>query len=205
MDEKKLEIVSKASAIFMRYGIKSVTMDDVARELGVSKKTIYQYFKDKNALVTEIIIAKTQQDKGECNLARYESGNAIDEMFAVSKMIVSKISSLNPSVFYDLKKYHPKAWEIMHKHRWEFVHKSILENIHRGVEEGLYRKDLNPDIISRINVSMMDVVFNGNSFPIDEFKYEEVFEEMFRFQIHGMANEKGLKYLMLNYNKNSQK
>lgn len=204
MDEKKIEILTKASAIFMRFGIKSVTMDDVARELGISKKTIYQYFKDKDALVTEIIIAKTQHDRGECNLVKDQSGNAIDEMFGISKMIISKISSLNPSVFYDLKKYHPKAWDIMNNHRWEFVHKSIKDNIKRGIEEGLYRDDMNPNVISRINVSMIDTVFNGKTFPVSEYKYDEVFEEMFRFQIHGMANEKGLKYLMSNYNKNQQ-
>lgn len=201
MDEKKLEILHGASAIFMRYGVKSVTMDDVARELGISKKTIYQYFKDKNDLVTEIIIAKTQEDKFACNSVSGESENAIDEMFGISRMIIAKISSINPAVFYDLQKYHPKAWNIMNEHRWEFVHKSFLDNIKRGIAEGVYREDMNPEIIARMNVSMTDMIFNGKTFRTTIFKYDMVFEEMYRFQIHGMANENGLKYLMSNYNK----
>lgn len=201
MDKKKLEILHKASETFMRFGIKSVTMDDLARELGISKKTIYQYFKDKNDLVDQIILAKTQEDKCECNGVRVESENAIDEMFGISKMIISRISTLNPTVIYDLQKYHPKAWSIMNEHRWNFVHQSFLDNINRGVEEGLYREDINPEIIARMNVSMTDTIFNGTTFPTTIFKYEQVFEEMFRFQIHGMANEKGLTYLLSNYNK----
>jgi AcrR family transcriptional regulator len=201
MDNKKIEILHGASAIFMRYGIKSVTMDDLARELSMSKKTIYQYFNDKNDLVDQIITAKTQEDKCECNLAKEESENAIDEMFKISKMIISKISTLNPTVFYDLQKYHPKAWNIMNEHRMDFVNESFLQNIKRGIEEGLYREDMNPEIIARMNVSMTDMIFNGKTFPNTIFKYEKVFEEMFRFQIHGMANEKGLKFLLSNYNK----
>jgi AcrR family transcriptional regulator len=201
MEEKKLEILHGASVIFMRYGVKSVTMDDVAKELGISKKTIYLYFKDKNDLVTEIIKSKTQEDKCECSNARETSENAIDEMFAISKMVIAKISSINPSVFYDLQKYHPKAWKIMNDHRWIFVHQSFLDNLKRGIDEGIYRADINPEIIARLNVSMTDLIFNGTTFPNETFKYDVVFEEMFRFQIHGMANEKGLNYLMSNYNK----
>jgi len=201
MGQKKLEILHNASMIFMRYGIKSVTMDDVARELGVSKKTIYLYFKDKNDLVTEIIKAKTQEDKSECVDVKSDSENAIAEMFAISKMVIAKISSMNPSVFYDLQKYHPKAWQLMNEHRWEFVYKSFLDNVNRGIEEGIYRNDINPEIVARMNVSMADMIFNGTTFPLEQFKYDTVFEEIFRFQIHGMANEKGLNYLLSNYNK----
>lgn len=200
MDSKKIDIIHKSTAIFMRYGIKSVTMDDIAKELGISKKTIYSIFKDKNELVNEIIIAKTTEDKCECEKVKSESGNAIDEMFGISRMIISKISSMNPSVFYDLQKYHPSAWEIMNKHRWEFVYKSFHTNLLRGIKEGIYRNDVNPDVIARINVSMTDMIFNGKTFPANIFKYDKVFEEMFRYQIHGMANEKGLNYLLTNYN-----
>jgi TetR/AcrR family transcriptional regulator, cholesterol catabolism regulator len=202
MDEKKSEIIVKASGIFMRYGIKSVTMDDIARELGISKKTIYIFFRDKDDLVTEIIKAKTTADKCECEKVRDLSGNAIDEMFGISKMIIAKISSINPSVFYDLQKYHPGAWEVMHQHRWDFVYKSFHANLVRGMKEGVYRQELDPEIISRLNASMTDMIFNGKTFSTTIFKYELVFDEMFRFQIHGMANEKGLSYLMSNYKKN---
>ena len=110
---------------------------------------------------------------------------------------------MNPSVFYDLQKYHPSAWEIMNKHRWEFVYKSFHTNLLRGISEGIYRQDVNPDVIARINVSMTDMIFNGKTFPSNIFKYDKVFEEMFRYQIHGMANKKGLNYLLTNYKSES--
>jgi TetR/AcrR family transcriptional regulator, cholesterol catabolism regulator len=200
MDEKKSEIIIKSAAIFMRYGIKSVTMDDLAKELMISKKTIYNHFKDKNELVTEIIKTKIEEEKCDCISAKLNAENAIDELFNISKMVIAKISSMNPAIFNDLLKHHPEAWALLTKHRWDYIYQSVLGNIERGIKEGIYREFSNPEIIARLNLSMTDLILNGETFPIELYKYEEVFEVTFRFQIHGMANEKGLKYLMSNYN-----
>jgi len=201
MDDKKIEILQKAAQVYMRYGIRSVTMDDLARELGISKKTIYIYFKDKDEIVQEIIRLKTQIDRMNCQLCGVEAKNAIDEMFSISQFVAEMIKNINPSVFYDLQKYHPEAWKILENHKWEFVYNQILNNIKRGVKEGLYRDNMNPELIARMHLAKTDMVFGGELFPIDQYNIEDVFIELFRFQIRGMANENGLKYLIERLNK----
>ena len=129
MDSKKIEILEKATQVFLKYGIKSVTMDDMARELAMSKKTLYNYFSDKNDLVVQIITMKTQYDQQKCQAVKKDANNAIDELFEISAYVSVMMQNIHPSVFYDLKKFHPEASEILHKHKWDFVKKMILENL----------------------------------------------------------------------------
>ncbi len=196
MDEKKLEIMERASNVYMKYGIKTVTMDDLARELGISKKTIYKYFTDKGDLVRSIIELKTGMDKALCMNCVQQADNAIDSLFNVSQLVVEHFTNINPTVFYDLRKYHPDAWGLMEKHKWEFVQSMIKENLERGINEGLYRSELNPDIVSRLYVSCTTAVTDANVFPWPEFKFQEVFMEMVLFQLFGMVSEKGRNYLI---------
>jgi TetR/AcrR family transcriptional regulator, cholesterol catabolism regulator len=195
MEEKKLEILHKTAQVYMRYGIRSVTMDDLARELSISKKTLYQHFPDKDTLVQEIMRLKIAMDQEISDAARQHAPNAIDEMFEISQSVGDMIRHVHPSVFYDLQKYHPKAWKILEDHKWNFVYNQILCNIHRGMQEGLYRENMNPELIARMHLAKTDMIFAGNLFPPNEFNLEEVFDELFRFQIRGMASEKGIEYL----------
>lgn len=195
MEEKKLEILHKTAQVYMRYGIRSVTMDDLARELSISKKTLYQHFPDKDSLVQEIMRLKITMDQEISDAARQHAPNAIDEMFEISQSVGDMIRHVHPSVFYDLQKYHPKAWEILEDHKWNFVYNQILSNIHRGMQEGLYRENMNPELIARMHLAKTDMIFAGNLFPPNEFNLEEVFDELFRFQIRGMASEKGIEHL----------
>lgn len=195
MDEKRLEILERASAVYMKYGIKSVTMDDLSRELGMSKKTIYKYFDDKSDLIRSIIEMKVAMDKALCMNSVQHSENAIDDLINFSKLVIEHIGNVNPSVFYDLRKYYPEAWQVMEKHKWEFVLSMIRNNIQRGIDEGIYRSNLKVEIVARLYVGSTDLILNGDIFPWPEFKFEELFNEMIRFHIKGMANEKGIKYL----------
>lgn len=196
MNEKKIEIMEKASAVFMRLGIKSVTLDDLARELGISKKTFYKYFEDKNDLVRSIITAKTELDKAVCVTSINTSHNAIDSLYNISSNVINNFSNINPSVFYDLRKYHSDAWEIMHKHKDQFVKEMLINNVKRGIKEGLYREDLDPEIMARLYVTSTDALLDGTTFPWPNFKFEEVFFEIIKFQLFGMTSEKGRKYLI---------
>jgi len=121
MDEKKLEILERAAAVYMKYGIKSVTMDDLARELGISKKTIYKFFSDKNELVSAIISMKVEMEQAVCSGCAQHAENAIESMMSVTKVVTENIGNINPTVFYDLEKYHSEAWGVIEKHKWSFV------------------------------------------------------------------------------------
>ena len=195
MDEKKLEVLERASSVYMKYGIKSVTMDDLSRELGVSKKTIYKYFDDKNDLVRSIIEMKVEMDKAVCINCSQQSENAIEDLISVSKAVLEHVGNVNPTVFYDLQKYYKEAWEIMSEHKWHFVLSMIKANIERGIKEGIYRDNLNIEVIARLYVASTENIMNSEIFPWPEFKFQEVFTQMVHFQIKGMANEAGIKYI----------
>lgn len=192
---KKLEIIEKATHVFLKYGIKSVTMDDMARELVVSKKTLYQYFKDKNDLVKQIITLKTELDQEQCETVKIEVENAIDEMFKIGQFATAMMKGIHPSVFYDLKKFHPEAWTILNDHKWKFIKNSILQNIKRGKKEKIYRDELNEEVVATIYVSSTDLISNGTTFSSSNLSSDQLFIEMMMFQLHGMVNENGLKYL----------
>lgn len=194
MDEKKLEILELASQVYMKCGVKSVTMDDLARELGISKKTIYQHFSDKNDLVKSIIELKTSMDQALCKNSSLHSENAIDDLINFSRIVVENVGNINPSVFFDLKKYHKDAMAILENHKYEFVLNMMKENISRGIAEGLYREDLDADIIARIYVNNTDLIMNSDAFPWPEFGFERLFMEIVRYHINGISNENGKKY-----------
>lgn len=196
MDSKKIEILEKATEIFLRYGIKSVTMDDMARELGISKKTLYNYFKDKNDLVVQIISIKTEYDRCQCMKVKTDAENAIDELFEINRYVSSMMKNIHPSVFYDLKKFHSQASELLHQHKWKFVKETFLENIVRGKREGLYREDMADEIVATIYVGATDLISGGEAFAHMEQTSDQIFYEIIRFHMFGLVNEKGRKYLI---------
>lgn len=199
MDQKRVEIIMRASEVFMRYGIKSVTMDDLSRELGVSKKTIYKFFEDKNDLVCEILSQKLALDRATCDNCM-SAENAIEELLCIGNVVVDHLKDVNPSVFYDIKKYHPDAWRLIEEHKSGFISENIRENIKRGIRENIYRKNVHPEIIARVYVASMDFIMNGDSFAWPEFKLDEVILEVQRFHLRGLANANGINYLNEKYN-----
>ncbi len=201
MDQKKIEILERSSTVFMKYGLKSVTMDDLCREIGVSKKTIYKYFEDKTDLVNSILRSKLELDKTKCDTCATDSENAIAELINTSRFVLEQFSRINPTVFYDLQRHYPSAWKMMHDHKWEFVLNNIRKNIIRGKKEKLYRDNIDPDIISRYYVSSMDNLMDGSVYPSPEFKTDQVLTEILRFHIRGLASDKGITYLKEHFNR----
>tara|TARA_B100000508_G_scaffold141097_1_gene147033 strand:+ start:133424 stop:134077 length:654 start_codon:yes stop_codon:yes gene_type:complete len=195
MEKKQLEIIENAAEMFLKHGIKSVTMDDLAKGLGVSKKTIYKYFDDKDDLITKIVQTKTTKDKIVCEAARVETDNAIEALFKISEFVSNMLSNVHSSVFFDLQKYHRSAWEVMEEHKHHFVKSQIKENIQRGQKEGLYRDSINPEVISSVYISTMDGLFDGSTFDMDSLNFSDIFNEIVGFQIRGLASDKGREYL----------
>ncbi len=194
MNSKQTDILERAGLVFMKLGIKSVTMDDVAKELGISKKTLYNHFDDKNQLVEFIIRAKINEDIAVFQKASSEALNAIDELYMHSRYVLETFKSVNPTVFYDLRKNYSAAWKIIVDHKWNFVYNQFIKNINRGIDEGIYRNDIHKEIYAKLFVSQIEMITEGDVFPSPKFRYDTVFLEIFRLHIRGIANEKGLKY-----------
>jgi len=200
MDKKKLDIIERSSLIYLKYGIKSVTMDDLANHLGISKKTIYKYFEDKNDLIVTMIKRTLEFEEKMCFKIQGHTENALEALIQISRMVVERINNVNPALFFDLKKHHSEAWQILENHKWNFVLSAISKNIDRGIEEKYYRDDLNVEIIARLYVSTFDTIMNTDVYKWPEFQFQELFKEIMRFQFHGLVNENGKNYLKNNFN-----
>lgn len=196
-----LKILEGSEGLFGRYGIKSITMDDVARELGMSKKTLYQYVSDKNDLVEKTLDFQLQRSQHTCELLIEDQKNPIDAMLAIGDFFCQHMKDTNPSLLFDLRKYHPGAWQKLDEYRLETIANQIKNNLVRGIQEDFYRSDIDLNIIPRMYVAMSHSVLEGSFFPRDKFKFENVIQEMLVYHIHGIATQKGIEYLNKNYKK----
>lgn len=203
MDEKKRELIGAATMVYMQYGIKSVTMDEMARQLGISKKTLYQYVKDKNDLVEQCVQAGQAEDIRCIDELIDQYDNAIEQVYHLSNFVTDELKRVHPSIFFDLAKYHPKAMKLMEKHKHEYVTGCMRDNLKLGIEQGLYRENLNAEIISRTYVRMIDAILGANrTIGNAGFKPDEIYSEYFRYHIRGIASAKGLEYLQTLIKKN---
>lgn len=191
--EVKEYIVEEADKLFCQYGFKSVTMDDIAKHLGMSKKTIYQHFSDKDELVTILINEKLTNQECTMDLCAKSAENAVQEIFFVIVNIHQMLSSMNAILFYDLQKYHPKAWLTFKEFKEQNLGKCIMVNLERGISEGVYREELNTEIITQMRLDQVDLIFNQHGqYNMNKYNLAQVMAEITEHFLYGICNHKGL-------------
>lgn len=195
MQEKGNKIIDSAFRVYMRYGIKSVNMDDMSRHLGMSKKTLYQYVTDKEDLVRRCVDTFCTREYKDVKQITKRGLNAIDESLEIMQWVLAKLENMHPSVSFDLEKYHPEVYNKMRKKRQRAIFDSCMLNMKKGQREGLYRKDFKPEVIAKLYIPRIDLIFDQSIFPQAQFNPSQVYIEMFRYHIRGIASPKGLKYL----------
>jgi AcrR family transcriptional regulator len=203
--EIKDRILAKAADLFMRYGIKSITMDEIATSLGISKKTIYQFFTDKDDLVFAVIGQEINENEMECVQFREAAENAVHEIFLAVEDLDELLRSTNPLVLYDLEKHHPRAFQKIKDFKYQFLHHATVENLRRGIEEGLYRSDLNKDIAAKSRIEAAFLVFNPDLFPHSKYSMSEVNFELAILFLHGVVTEKGKQLIEQYTNERNKK
>lgn len=192
----KSYIIEESDKLFCQFGFKSVTMDDIAKHLGMSKKTIYQNFADKNELVNILITDKLGNQT--CKMVDYaaKAENAVHEIFLSMADIKEVMGTLNPKLFYDLQKYHPKAWLKFRNFKEKNVQLTISNNLKRGIEEGVYRSDLNIDILTQLRLEHSNIIFQEHErYTMSKYNVAQVMIEISEHFLHGICNEKGLAFL----------
>lgn len=201
MDKELQNILIKVGELYNKYGIKSITMDDVARELGISKKTLYTYVKNKNELVEKVFVYLYEQ--GSCTIKELSNKNhdAVEELLEVGIFMIQSIKNYNPSTEYDLKKYYPELHARFNEIKKERMYDAILKNIEKGKKEGLFRTDMNDKIIAKIQVSRFLNMSSGDYINSSEMLQPANILELFIYHIRGIANEQGLKVLDLKLQK----
>jgi TetR/AcrR family transcriptional regulator, cholesterol catabolism regulator len=194
--EIKDYIINGADKLFCQYGFKSVTMDDIAKHLGISKKTIYQNFKDKNELINILIRDRIVNQDLQMNKCLTASENAVQEVYFGMQDMDYFLATMNPMLFYDLQKYHQEAWLKFMAFKEKEIGKKIMENLERGKQEGLYRDDINSEIITRMRLDQVDVVFtqNGN-YDTNKNSLSNIMVEITRHFLFGICNNEGIKLI----------
>lgn len=195
MEEKAQNIIEHAIALFKQYGVKSLTMDDLARHMGMSKKTLYQVVSDKADLVTRTMQFYIQKDVCELERVHEESENAIEEMFMIAQRVSEHLKQMHPSILYDLEKYYPQAFKVFHDYKVKDIQGCVSRNIKDGIEQGLYRDNINIPIVTGLYIGRMDIIFDQQLFPASEYSAKDVYFEAIRYHIRGIASEKGIEYL----------
>jgi len=199
--EKINEILQKVTELYMKFGIKSVTMNDVARELGVSKKTLYNCVKDKEELVKKVIDAKNKKLAERIKEIFESNMNAIEVTLAVSNFISNHVKRMPPTVEYDLKKYYPKIYKEQNELSRANMNNAIVANMKRGIEEGLFRKNLIPEIIAKIQIHRMEASKDEFFSEFENYTIDELFKEVITYHLRGICSPKGLEFLEKNIDK----
>lgn len=194
----KEKIIEKASGMFLNFGFKSVTMDDLANEMGISKKTIYQHFPNKSKLVeaTTNYVFHLVCDGIDCIMA--ENKNPIEEIFTINEFVKQMMKNEKSSPQYQLQKYYPKVYANLKENQFDILRECVTQNLLRGIEMGLFRAELNVDIISRIYFLGALSIKDKDFFPSEAFKPEVLLEQYLDYHLRGITTEKGKKQL-INY------
>jgi AcrR family transcriptional regulator len=195
MDEKHGNFLLRVYELYNRFGIKSVTMDDVARELGISKKTLYECIDDKSELVRHVMEMVNRYHAEKLMEITTKGLNAIEEIFEVNRYMTQMVKEQNPTLGYDLQKYYPELNKALMQEQRQRMHDAIYENLVKGIEEGLYRKEMNVEIISKLHMTRMEYRYRQDQYQINDVDSREVMQEIFVYHLHGIANENGIKIL----------
>jgi TetR/AcrR family transcriptional regulator, cholesterol catabolism regulator len=195
MEEELKNILERVRCLYLKYGIKSITMDDVARELGISKKTLYQYVADKTDLVAKILEIEIKRRAGDFNITNCREANAIEEMIMVNRHVINMLKEYNPATAYDLKKYYPDLYRKFYDSRHQKMYDWILNNLKRGKTENLYRNEIHEEIIAKLYVYRNEVIIENEQFDLNEYVSPKFFKEVLIYHIRGIATDKGIKVL----------
>lgn len=188
-------IKQKADDLYRRYGIKSVTMDEIASQLGVSKKTIYQSFNDKNELVDAVIAEMLDYNKICCQDSCTRSQNAVHEVYLSMDILRDMLENMNPSILFDIERGHPQTFKKFSDYKYNFLSDLMKKNIERGKKEGLYRPEINADLITKIRLETIMLPFNEEIFPKNQYSLVYVQQELIEYFLYGMVTSKGYKLI----------
>lgn len=170
-------------------------MDDIAREIGVSKKTIYKHYTDKKALVTRVIETDVQRDIKACQACYATDDNAVQKMISISRHVSHTHKDTNPTVIYDLQKYYPQQWNLMENFQTDFIKNSIAQNVAEGQAEGLYRRDLDAEVAALMYGTLIKGMMMQLADRENNYNFKTLHLQMVSYHLYGICTEKGRHYL----------
>lgn len=191
--EPQEKILKTALSLFFKYGIKHVTMDDIAKELGISKKTIYQFYKEKDDLITQLCAFELNSQRCGFEEVAKQSSDALHEIMLISEQMMQMLQGVNPVFFKDLQKFYPSVYEMYLKFKGEFAFQHLHENIKRGIADGVYRADLDIDFAADLRLAQIDMLIFGNYFNFEKMSFVKTHQNLLDCFVYGICTVKGHK------------
>jgi AcrR family transcriptional regulator len=191
----KDKILEKAGEMFLNLGFKSVTMDDIANEIGVSKKTIYIHFSNKTALVNSVTLSVFETISGGIDLICALGKNPIEELYEIKKFVMYHLKNDKSSPQYQLQKYYPKIYATLKEKQFDVMQSCVIENLTRGIEKGIYRASIDVNFISRIYFHGVLGIKDIDLFPLQQFSMNNLMDFFLEYHLRGICTEKGILIL----------
>jgi AcrR family transcriptional regulator len=189
--ELREKILEGARELFMQYAIKSVTMDDIARHLSVSKKTLYVEFKDKEELVLEVTKREMEKHLATFDEIEQSAGSALEELYRSSLEMRRTLQAMSPNLLFDLQKYHPAVWKVFRSYKENNFRANLERILIRGVKEQVFRPEIHPRILSILRMKEAELCFDHQVYPTSDFDYRDVQVVVLDHFIHGLLTDHG--------------
>ena len=188
-------ILNETRALFQRRGIRAVTMDDIARELGMSKKTVYQYFKNKADIVQGVCNEYFSEERCMHEEILEKAHDPVEEMLLILQAMEKTFKEIPSVMIYEVRKYYPKAWSLFDKYKYDFILDTIRQNLAEGVKRGLYRQDMDLELVARLRLTEIEMIMNPEVFPPQENDIQKLQMELFKIFLHGVVTMRGKKLI----------
>ncbi|WP_435624231.1 TetR/AcrR family transcriptional regulator [Flagellimonas sp.] len=198
------EILHKATELFLNLGFKSVTMDDLANEMGISKKTIYTHFENKTKLVEESTMDLFWFISNGIDEIVALKKNPIEELYEIKKFAMLHLKDEKSSPQYQLQKYYPKIHDALRKKQFDIMQDCVLDNVKRGMDLGIYRNNLNIEFVSRIYFSGVISIKDNSLFPMRIFSMPQLMDYFLEYHLRGIVTPDGRKKLNSIINSNQE-
>ncbi|HNW76225.1 MAG TPA: helix-turn-helix domain-containing protein [Bacteroidales bacterium] len=192
MEKDFIEILEKVRELFYKYGVRSVSVEDICKETGISKKKLYQYVASKNELVEKLLELERRNFEIIFETHNFDGVNSIDILITVSKDVSERFWDVSPSMTFDLKKYYPDIYKKHIDDRIEFIYDQMWRNIRKGITQGMYRSDLSVELVTRLYIRRLIDIHNPDFFPPETFSFQTLFDVMFDNFIRGIATPEGI-------------
>jgi AcrR family transcriptional regulator len=187
----KQNILDTATELFLSLGFKSVTMDDLAEKMGISKKTIYTHFKNKTQLVEQTTLNLFHKIAHGIGCICDQGKNPIEELYEIKRFALMNLKDEKASPQYQLRKYYPEIYETLHNKQYELVKDCVRSNLQRGMALGIYRDNLNIEFISRIYFSGMTTLKDDRLFPRHLFPMVPLMDQYLEDHLRGIVTSSG--------------
>ncbi len=191
----KNKILDTATELFLNQGFKSITMDDIAKEMGMSKKTIYSHYSNKEAIVTASAEHLFQNICGGMDHICARKANPIEELYDIKKYVLEHLKGEHTSPMYQLQKYYPKIHQSMRKGQYDYMQSCVTDNLQRGIEQALFISDINVQFVARVYFIGITGIKDESIFPPSDFPISELHDMYLEYHIRGIVTPKGRKIL----------